>query len=69
MADALSREEVATLAYGIIARMDKLENRASSLESALADFRREVNETRRDVRRLARLSGDQLPSKSDVVPQ
>lgn len=69
MADEASREEIATLAYGIIARMEKLENRTSSLEAALADFRREVNETRRDVRRLARLSADNLPSQADVVPE
>jgi hypothetical protein len=50
MADEVSRDEVATLAYGILARMEKLENRASSLEADLADFRREVNEMRRDIR-------------------
>lgn len=69
MADEVSREEIATLAYGIIARMEKLESRASSLEAALADFRQDVNETRRDVRRLARLSADNLPSQADVVPE
>jgi phage shock protein A len=62
MADEVSREAVATLAYGILTRMERLENRASSLEADLADFRREVNEMRRDIRRLAGLSAEQLPS-------